>query len=176
MARAATVARHRSYWAWPGRSDGDTYRRFCGTPPVQLVFALRAGLDLLAAEGLEEVIARHRLLAGAVRAAVAHWAGAGTVGFFAVEPEQRANAVTCVTLRAGHDPVAVRRRLRERWNVTVGGGLDRLAAETFRIGHLGSLNEPMILGVIGAIEGAFTELGIPHTQGGSTAALRALVI
>ncbi|MEZ5231433.1 MAG: hypothetical protein R2749_01785 [Acidimicrobiales bacterium] len=55
----------RSYWAWPHRNDTDVYHRFAGTPPVQLVFALRAGLDLLAAEGLPAVIARHHRLAGA---------------------------------------------------------------------------------------------------------------
>lgn len=173
-ARAEEVSRHRNYWAWPGRNETDAYRRFCGTPPVQLVFALRAGLNLLAEEGLDAVIARHHRLADAVRAAVAHWSQAGAVDFHATAAEERADAVTCVQLAAGHDPRAVRARLRDEWHVFVGGGLDRLAEHTFRIGHLGSLNATMVLGVLAAVEGVFTQLHIPHQEGGVAAALRSL--
>ena len=174
--RAETIRSRRSYWAWPERNEADIYRQFCGTPPVQLVFALRAGLDLLLAEGLEQVIARHHRLADGVRAAVAHWCGphdgrGGGLDFYATNPQERADSVTCVRLAQGHDPREVRRRLREEWNVTVGGGLDRLAEDTFRIGHLGSLNGTMVLGVLAAIEGVLSQCQIPHAAGGVNAAL-----
>ncbi|MGD9755843.1 MAG: alanine--glyoxylate aminotransferase family protein, partial [Acidimicrobiia bacterium] len=172
--RAMRVRRPRSYWAWPHRNDTDVYHRFAGTPPVQLVFALRAGLDLLAAEGLPAVIARHHRLAGAVRGAVEHWSGAGGLRCYASHPTERADAVTCVELLGGQDPVAVRRQLRERWHVSIGGGLSRLAGTTFRVGHLGALNEPMILGVLAALEGALPECGVPITEGGVVTAIGGL--
>jgi alanine-glyoxylate transaminase/serine-glyoxylate transaminase/serine-pyruvate transaminase len=173
--RAEQVRHPRSYWAWSGRNGADTYRRFGGTPPVQMVFALRAALDLLAAEGFASVLARHRRLALMVRAAVAHWSGGGALAFHAAEEAERADSVTCVQILGGHgDPVELRRCLRDSWEVAIGGGLDRLAADTFRIGHMGALNETMVLGVLAAVEGALAQCAIPHTEGGVTAALRRL--
>ena len=62
------------YWDWTVR-DGDFlhYRKYAGTPPEQLIFALRQALDMLFEEGLDNVFLRHRLLAEAVRRAVSVW-------------------------------------------------------------------------------------------------------
>ena len=74
--RCHEVTRPRAYWSWLTRLGATGYQRFCGTPPEHHLFALRASLDLIAAEGLDDVIARHHRLAGAVHAAVEHWSGA----------------------------------------------------------------------------------------------------
>ena len=65
------------YWDWTFRDGDEHYMKYCGTAPVQQIFGLRKSLDMLLEEGLEQVIERHRLLAGATRAAVAAWAEGG---------------------------------------------------------------------------------------------------
>ena len=80
------VAAHRGaglrtlYWDWTARDGPEHYQKYCGTPPEHFLFGLRRALDLLLAEGLEAVFERHRLLARAVRAAVAVWAEGGALG------------------------------------------------------------------------------------------------
>src|SRR3954451_23638626 len=82
------------YWDWTAR-DGDLhYHKYCGTPPEHLLFGLRAALDLLFAEGLENAFARHRLLAEATRRAVGAWAEGQAIAFNASEPEERSDTVT----------------------------------------------------------------------------------
>jgi alanine-glyoxylate transaminase/serine-glyoxylate transaminase/serine-pyruvate transaminase len=175
LAASHAIRRPRAYWSWPPRHAGVGYQKFCGTPPIQQLFGLRAGLDLLLAEGLEQVIARHHRLAGAVRAAVEVWAGAGALELNATVPDQRSDAVTCVRVADGHDPDALRTLLRDELHVSIGGGLGPLMGRAFRIGHLGALNEPMILGVIATIEVAMARCGVPHDPGGATAAIDHLV-
>ena len=91
----------RFYWDWGRRRDALSYRKFCGTPPINLLFGLQAALQLIFAEGLDAVFARHRLLAGAVHAAVQGWSEGGALGFFCQEPARRSHSVTAVAVRAG---------------------------------------------------------------------------
>src|SRR6185295_9373270 len=79
------------YWDWTFREGEAHYHKYCGTPPEHLLFGLRAALDLIFAEGLENVFQRHRLLAGATRRAVGTWAEGQSIGFNASEPEERSN-------------------------------------------------------------------------------------
>ena len=82
------------YWDWTFR-DGDVhYHKYCGTPPEHLLFGLRAALDLIFAEGLENVFARHRLLAEATRRAVGTGREGQAIGFNVSEPEERSDTVT----------------------------------------------------------------------------------
>ena len=155
----------RNYWDWHARLGGEFYMRFCGTPPEQHIFALRAALDLIFEETLEGVLSRHRRLAGAVHRAVEAWSEAGAVSFNALEPGERAVSVTTVRLGEGHDPDQLRRFLREELGVSLAGGLGDLSGKAFRIGHMGSVNEPMILGCLATIETAMLQLGIPHESG-----------
>ena len=59
----------------------------------------------------------------------------------------------------------------ERFNVSLGGGLGPLGGKVFRIGHLGDLNEPMILGTLSSVELAMKVAGVPHAPGGVEAAI-----
>jgi alanine-glyoxylate transaminase / serine-glyoxylate transaminase / serine-pyruvate transaminase len=85
--------------------DGDPhYQKYAGTPPEQLIFALRQALDMLFAEGLDNVFLRHQLLAEAVRRAVSVWQGGKAIEFNVAEPSERSDAVTTVLFTNGCDP------------------------------------------------------------------------
>lgn len=171
---AATRAGHRYYWDWRIRSEREMYRRFCGTAPEHALFGLREALDILAEEGLDAVIARHARLAGAVQAAVAAWESAGALAFNALEPAERSVSVTTVLTPEGVDGQAFRDSVRDRHWVALGGGLGAMEGSAFRIGHLGSLNAPMVLGCLATVETALIRQAIPHGHGGLRAAVEHL--
>ena len=118
--------------------------------------------------------ARHERLAGAVRSAVAVWAEADAVEFNALEPAERSNGVTTIRLAEPHDAREVIRQCRERYAVSLGGGLGRLSGRCFRIAHMGWINEPMVLGALGCVEATLRTLAVPHGEGGVQAAVAAL--
>ncbi|NNM74966.1 pyridoxal-phosphate-dependent aminotransferase family protein [Enterovirga aerilata] len=171
---AASVPRQHRYWDWKTRMAEENYRAFCGTMPEQLVFGLRAALDMIGEEGLPAIFARHRRLAGAVHRALEVWSEAGALSFNAALPEQRAVTVTAVRTGEGIDADLIRKHTRETLGVAVAGGLGRLSGHAFRIGHLGDLNEPMVLGCLAGLEVAFLQLGVPHAPGGVRAAIEFL--
>src|SRR6516164_127179 len=79
------------YWAWTARDGNVHYQKYAGTPPEHLLFALRAALDMLFAEGLNKVFRRHRLLAEAVRRAIAVWAEGKAIDFNISKPAERSD-------------------------------------------------------------------------------------
>ena len=164
----------RFYWDWRWRRSELSYRKFCGTPPMNLLMGLQAALTLIDAEGPENVIRRHRQLAGAVHAAVAAWSTGGALDFFAREPAERSVSVTAVQVRQGIDPEALRRVARERFQVAIAGGLGPLAGRVFRIGHLGDLNPAMVLGCLGGVEAALRVQGVEIGGDGLARAAAAL--
>ncbi len=155
----------RFYWDIVRRKSELSYMKFCGTPPQNLLAALRVAFGLIENEGLPQVLARHRQLAGLVHAAVAGWAEAGALGFFAQQPERRSNAVTTITVPAGTDINALRALAREHYQVAFAGALGPLQGRGFRIGHLGDQNPAAMLGAIGAIEAALRAQGLPVGDG-----------
>jgi alanine-glyoxylate transaminase/serine-glyoxylate transaminase/serine-pyruvate transaminase len=158
------------YWDWTDREGEEHYRKYAGTPPEHLLYALRQALDLLFDEGLENVFRRHRLLAEAVRRAVGVWAEGQVISFNIIESSERSNTVTPV-LTDGHDPDALRAYCDEQCGVILGHGIGELSGKAFRIAHMGHVNAPMILGTLSVIEMALTALGIPHGRGGAQAAI-----
>jgi alanine-glyoxylate transaminase/serine-glyoxylate transaminase/serine-pyruvate transaminase len=159
------------YWDWTEREGVEHYRKYAGTAPVHLLFALRQAIDMLFDETLQKVFQRHRLLAGAVRRAVAIWAQGQVLGFNITEPAERADTVTTVVMSNGHDPIALHRYCKEKCGVVLGVGIGELAGQAFRIAHMGHVNAPMILGTLGVIEVGLNALGIPHGKGGTEAAI-----
>lgn len=172
VAQANTTPRF--YWDWGRRSGHMPYNKFCGTPPLNLMAGMEAGLQLLFDEGLEAVFARHRRLADMVHAAVAAWSREGGVDFFCPEPAARSVSVTAIRTAPGVDPDAIRRVAREQFDVSIAGGLGPLAGRVFRIGHLGDVNAPMILGALAGVEAALTLLGVPYGRDGVAAAVARL--
>ncbi len=155
----------RAYWDIVQRRSPLSYRKFYGTPPQNLCFALRAALGLLEQEGLQQVWARHRQLADLVHAAVEGWKAGGALDFFCTVPAARSNAVTTISVPEGTDVDALRAIAREQFQSAFAGALGPLQGKGFRIGHLGDQNVSTVLGVLGAAEAALRALGIPVGDG-----------
>ena len=164
----------RFYWDWVRRKSDLSYRKFCGTPPQNLLLGMEAALGLIFSEGLDAVWGRHAQLARAVHAAVDGWREGGALGFFAQDPPSRSHSVTTITVAEGIDVDALRTVARERFQVAIAGGLGLLAGRAFRIGHLGDCNPAMLLGAIAGIEAALVTLGIPVGGGGTRSAVMSL--
>jgi alanine-glyoxylate transaminase / serine-glyoxylate transaminase / serine-pyruvate transaminase len=158
------------YWDWTEREGTEHYRRYAGTAPVHLLFALRKAIDMLFDEGLPNTFERHRLLGEAVRRAVSAWSEGQVIGFNIDEPSERSNTVTTVLMK-GHDPVPLHRYCKEKCGVVLGVGIGELYGQAFRIAHMGHVNAPMVLGTLGVIEVGLNALDIPHGKGGTEAAI-----
>ena len=162
------------YWDWTFR-DGDAhYQKYCGTPPEHLLFALRAAIDMIFAEGLEAVFRRHRLLAEATRRAVGTWSEGQAIGFNISEAEERADTVTAIITRNGESAQPLVDYCRKNCGVVLGRALGASEGKGFRIAHMGHVNAPMILGTLSVVEMALAALGLPHGKGGVTAAVEFL--
>ena len=170
LAAHANAGLRTRYWDWTVREGDLHYMKYCGTPPVHLLFGLRKSLDMLLEEGLENAFRRHALLAGATQAAVERWSQGGALAFNVPEPAERSPTVTTILM----DDPALSRLLDwcyEVCNVSLGIGLGPLGGHAFRIAHMGHVNAPMTLGTLGAIETGLTALDIPHGKAGVSAAV-----
>ena len=164
-------AKPRFYWSWFERKTPVQSAKFCGTPPLAHLAGLEVSLRLLHEEGLSAVYARHQRLGGAVRAAVKAWSTQGAVQLHCQDPLGFSNSVTAVEVSQSIDPEALRTVAREKFQVAMAGGLGSLTGRAFRIGHLGDMNEPMILGALAGIEAAMRVQKIPYGDQGMPAAI-----
>ncbi|MGY4304582.1 alanine-glyoxylate transaminase/serine-glyoxylate transaminase/serine-pyruvate transaminase [Bradyrhizobium sp. USDA 4369] len=160
------------YWDWSEREGAEHYRKYGGTAPVHLLFALRQAMDMLFAEGLPHAFRRHQLLGEAVRRAVAKWSEGQVIGFNIADAAERSNTVTTVLVGGGYDPAVLQSYCKERCGVVLGTGIGDLQGQAFRIAHMGHVNAPMVLGTLGVIEMALVALKIPHGRGGLDAAIQ----
>jgi len=173
--QAAQVAKNpRKYWDWRPMIDNRRQVHFCGTPPITHFYGLEVSLDMIEEEGLENVFARHRRLADATRACVRAWGKGGGPEIWSLDPEAASDSLTAVLVPQGHDADRVRAIANDKYSVALGRGLGALQGRVFRIGHMGDLNEPMLLGSLAAIELALAEAGVPHARGGVDAAMDSL--
>lgn len=164
------------YWDWRGRADGpDFWQHWHGTAPTHHLFGLREALTMLVQEeGMAQVWARHRALAGAVWAAFDAWgAGNPEIRLAVADPASRSCAVTAA--RIGPSPNATRLRdwCEHKAGVTLGIGLGAEPAEYhahLRVAHMGHVNAHMTLGALAAMEAAMVALDIPHGSGALSAA------
>jgi alanine-glyoxylate transaminase/serine-glyoxylate transaminase/serine-pyruvate transaminase len=172
---AAQSARNpRRYWDWRPMVENGRQVAFCGTAPISHFYGLEASLDMIEEEGLENVFARHRRFADAVRACVRHWAQAGGLEMYSLDPEFASDSLTAVMVAPGLDADRVRTIAEQRYGVALGRGLAALQGRVFRIGHMGDLNEPMVLGALAGIELALADADVPHKRGGVEAAMDSL--
>jgi alanine-glyoxylate transaminase/serine-glyoxylate transaminase/serine-pyruvate transaminase len=152
----------RHFWDWEPIMRENRWGLFPYTPATLMLFGLREALRMLVdEEGLDNVYARHARLADAVRAAVDGW-GLSTV---CEDPARASNTITAVRTPEGVDSNVFLKHARERYELSLGGGIGQLNGQAFRIGHLGSLNELEVLGTLGGIELAFNDLGIEVEMG-----------
>ena len=136
------------------------------TPSLPLLYGLRESLAMLSEEGLDNVFARHHRLAEGVRAAVRAWG----LKLCAKAPKWYSDTVSAIMVPEGFNGADVIDVAFRRYDLALGAGLARLAGKLFRIGHLGDLNELMLLGAIAGAEMAMRDLGIKIEAGSGVAA------
>ena len=163
------------YFEWDNRLEARFhYELYAGTPPVSHIYALQEALDMIDEQGgVERAWERHRLLASAVWAAVEAWSSDDGIEFNIIDPDHRSAAVS--TVRTGSIPADELRSIcRYQAGLTLGVGIGGDSGQTFRIGHMGYLDPPAILGTIGTIEAALTTLGRAPAASGAAAAAATL--
>ena len=136
------------------------------TPAMTLMRGLRTGTDILLEEGMENVWARHRRLANGVRAAVDAWG----MELAAKDPATVSDTVSSIKVDRQTDANDVILHAYNEYGISLGAGLGPLNGNVFRIGHLGWLNETMVLGVIGGVELTLRDLGVPFKPGSGVGA------
>jgi len=167
LAAHETGGMTRSYWDWSAMLEANKGGAFPYTPATNLLYGLEEAISILNEEGLPQVFQRHARLAEATRRAVAAW-GLETVA--QIESE-RSNSLTAVLLPEGYDADAFRGVVLQRFNMSLGNGLGRLAGKAFRIGHLGDFNDLMLAGTLCGVEMGLAAAWIPHNKGGVQTAL-----
>src|SRR5207253_4781483 len=136
------------------------------TPSIPMLYGLRESLDIIFEEGLDNIFARHHRLAEGVRAAVRAWG----LKLCAKAPRWHSDTVSAILVPEGFNGADVIDVAFRRYNLALGAGLARMAGKLFRIGHLGDLNELMLLGAIAGAEVAMRDVGIKVTAGTGVAA------
>jgi alanine-glyoxylate transaminase / serine-glyoxylate transaminase / serine-pyruvate transaminase len=136
------------------------------TPSIPLLYGLRESLNILFEEGLENVYARHRKLAEGVRRAAAAWG----LKLCAKDPKWYSDTVSAVVVPAGVNAGEIIDVAFRRYNLALGAGLSEVAGKLFRIGHLGDLNELMLISAIAGAEMAMRDVGVDIVPGSGVAA------
>jgi alanine-glyoxylate transaminase/serine-glyoxylate transaminase/serine-pyruvate transaminase len=156
----------RCYFDFTDHMKANPTGYFPYTPALPMLYGLREALDILDEEGLENVFARHHHLAEGARAAVKAWG----LKICAKEPKWHSDTVTAIMVPAGFNGADVIDIAYKRYNLALGAGLSQVAGKLFRIGHLGDLNELMLLGGIAGAEMAMRDVGIEVELGSGVGA------
>jgi len=161
-----TATMRRAYFEFSDQIAANKTGYFPYTPPTQLLHGLRAALNLMLQEGLDNIIARHHRLAKGVRAAVHAWG----LDVCAESPSIYSDTVTAIRTPDGVDAREVIRIGYERYNASFGAGLGPLAGKVFRIGHIGDNNEGMCLAAVALAEMSLVAAGAQIRFGSGVAA------
>jgi len=137
------------------------------TPSLPMLYGLRESLDIIEEEGLENIFFRHAYLAEGVRAAITQGWG---LKLCAKEPRWYSNTVSAIVVPEGYNAAHVIDVAFRRYNLALGAGLSKVAGKVFRIGHLGDLNELMLMGALAGAEMSMLDIGIQVTPGSGVAA------
>jgi alanine-glyoxylate transaminase / serine-glyoxylate transaminase / serine-pyruvate transaminase len=170
LAANKTAKLPRSYWDWQEVLELSRNGFFPYTPSINLIFGLREAVQMLLEEGLPNVFARHERHGNATRAAVRAWG----MELVCQDPTEYSNTVTAVFTPEGHSADALRAIILEKFDMSLGAGLSKLANKVFRIGHLGHFNDLMLAGTLAGVEMGLRLSGVPHKEGGVMAALDSL--
>jgi alanine-glyoxylate transaminase/serine-glyoxylate transaminase/serine-pyruvate transaminase len=167
LAASQSAGLARAYWDWAPILEANRTGAFPYTPPTNLLYGLREALDLLLDEGLRNVFARHERHAEATRRAVRAWG----LELVPLDDREHSASLTAVVLPDGHDADELRALILDRYDVSLGAGLGRLAGRVFRIGHLGDLNDVWLAGALAGVEMGLVGAGVPIERGGVQAAI-----
>ena len=160
----------RAYWDWSAVLAANEKGFFPYTPATNLLYGLKEALAMLREEGLPQVFARHARHAEATRRAVRAWG----LEILCAVPEDYSDSITAVMMPDGHDADRVRSVVLDRFDMSLGVGLTKLAGRVFRIGHLGDLNDLSLLGTLAGVEMGLRLSDVPVAGSGVEAAMRYL--
>jgi alanine-glyoxylate transaminase/serine-glyoxylate transaminase/serine-pyruvate transaminase len=160
----------RSYWDWHEIIQQNKNGSWPYTPATNLLYGLKEAIKMLTEEGLDSVFARHLKLAAATRAAVRAW----NLEILCQDPQEYSPILTAVVMPAGHDADHFRDVALKNYDMSLGAGLSKVKGKVFRIGHLGHINELMLMGTLSGVEMALDVAKVPHKVGGVLAAMEAL--
>ncbi|MBZ9743357.1 MULTISPECIES: aminotransferase class V-fold PLP-dependent enzyme [unclassified Mesorhizobium] len=163
---ARTATHRRCFFSFEDMIRANDAGYFPYTPATQLLRGLRASLDLIAEEGLETIFARHHRLAEGVRKAVDAWG----LKLCAKAPKWHSDTVSAILVPDGIDSGDVVKRAYSAYQTSLGGGLNKVFGKVFRIGHLGWLNEVMVLASLSAVEMALLDCGVRLAPGSGVGA------
>ncbi len=156
----------RAFWAWDEILESNKSGYWPTTPSTNLLYGLHEAMEMILAEGLENVFARHQRLALACRAAVAGWG----LEVQCLDAERYSPVLTGVVTPEGVDADALRKLILERYNLSLGTGLGKIKGRMFRIGHLGDCNELALLAAISGCEMGMKAFGLKLKGSGILAA------
>jgi alanine-glyoxylate transaminase / serine-glyoxylate transaminase / serine-pyruvate transaminase len=162
----------KSYWDWEAILKPNANGFFPYTPATNLLYGLREALQMLSEEGWPNVFRRHQRHAEATRAAVRAWG----LEIVCEDPREYSGSLTAIFIPEGHDADRFRGIVLDHFDMSLGAGLGKLAGKVFRIGHLGSFNDLMLVGTLGGVEMGLRLAGVPHRDGGVMAALESLTV
>ena len=162
-----TAQLRRSFWDWEPILKANSNGFWPYTPGTNLLYGLDVALDLLYAEGLENVFARHQRHAAATRAAVREWG----LELLCLDEREYSGSLTAILMPEGHDADELRRIILERYDMSLGAGLTKLAGKVFRIGHLGDFNDLTLAGTLAGVQMGLHLAGVPVKGSGVDAAL-----
>ena len=165
--RAKSATSKRCYFDYADMVNSNATGYFPYTPSIPMLYGLRESLAMIAEEGLENVFRRHSYLASGVRAAVLEgW----KLKLCATAPKWHSDTVSAIMVPEGTNGAEVIARAFRRYNLALGAGLSKVAGKLFRIGHMGDLNELMLLGAIAGAEMAMLDVGVKIEPGSGVAA------
>lgn len=160
----------RSFWDWAPMLAANKTGYFPYTPSTNLLYGLSEAIDMLQEEGLENVFARHDRHAEATRAAVKAWG----LEILCANPAEYSSALTAILMPSGHNADEFRKVTLQAYDLSLGAGLAKVAGKVFRIGHLGSFNDLMLMGTLAGVEMGLGLANVPHKKGGAQAAMEIL--
>tara|TARA_B110000483_G_scaffold111479_1_gene135614 strand:- start:37 stop:1203 length:1167 start_codon:yes stop_codon:yes gene_type:complete len=166
MAATQTATLPRCFFDFNDMANANKIGSYPYTPPLQLFSGLKASVELLLNEGMDNVNARHHRIAQGIRAAVNAWG----LELCAKNPELYSDTVTAIMVPEGKDANLVTQHAYEAYGVSFGGGLGKMAGKLFRIGHLGAMTDVMALSGIAAAEMTMVDLGYDIDLGSGVAA------
>ncbi|MGW2346621.1 pyridoxal-phosphate-dependent aminotransferase family protein [Streptomyces sp. NPDC001661] len=170
LAASRTAQLPGSFWRWQPVIDANAKGAFPYTPATNLLYGLDEALRMLEEEGLANVFARHTRHAAATRAAVRGWG----LEVLCADEREHSGSLTAVLMPEGHDADKLRKVILERFDMSLGSGLGKLAGRVFRIGHLGNFNDLTLAGTLAGVQMGLELAGVPVRRGGLEAALDVL--
>ncbi len=170
IAASKTAKLPRSFWGWDEMIAANATGYFPYTPSTNLLYGLSEAIDMMNEEGLDRVFARHDRHAEATRRAARAWG----LEILCQEPKDYSSALTALLMPAGHDADKFRKAVLTAFDMSLGAGLSKVAGKVFRIGHLGSFNDLMLMGTLAGVEMGLTLAGVPHRKGGAQSAMEYL--